>query len=219
MTISRPAAGGLTAGAGGDGFAHADAGDVEGFSSQILCQSASGPTRVDVKVNPIRKQKSQSGDPDDKVQKMSFRIDIKNQASTNAINSAKAVIVAFASDMQDREEMIVLTREEFDVSLDPLKSESFETKQTKIVYDNVGYKYGHKYAGYIFVLKDASGVTLKIDASTPGLTKYAEAGLKLKAEDVCDRKLEFVKKGYLRLNPDHAIEDVQRGGALVRPRD
>lgn len=164
----------------------------------LLTLAAEAPPKITVKVSTVRKQKAQSGDPDDKIQRLSFRIDIANEERSKAFNAGKVIIVAFADDVQDRDEMIVIAREEFSVSLDPLKSDSFETKQTKIVFDDKGYKYGQKYAGHVFALMDAAGNMVKTGGSSPALTKYVEAALQLKVEDVCDKKMKFVKKGYLR---------------------
>lgn len=168
------------------------------MTTGLEAQSASDAFRISAKVSTVKKQKSQSGDYDDKIQRMSFRIDLQNEERTRAFVSGNAIIVAFADDVQDRDEMIVIAREEFSVSIDPLKSASFETKQTKIIFDDKGYKYGQKYAGYLMVLKDASGSFLKVLGSSPALTKNVDAALKLKVEDVCNKKMEFVRKGYLR---------------------
>lgn len=154
--------------------------------------------RLDVKVSVVRKQKTSDGDSDDKIQRISYRVDIRNVERQRAFNSGRATIIAFAEDLQDRDESIVIAREEFDVNLDPLAATSLETKQTKIIFDNKGYKYGNKYSGYLLVIKDASGETVNVSASIPAAAKNAEEALKLKVEDVCDKSFKFVKKGYVR---------------------
>lgn len=155
--------------------------------------------RIGVKVWPVRKQKSESGDISDKIQRMSFRVDLRNDERARDLSGGKATVIAFAEDLQDRDESIVILKEEFNVSLDPQKTTTVETKQVKIVYDDKGsFKYGQKYSGYLFVLKDASGDVVNVTGSTPAIVKYVEAALKLKVEDVCDKKFEFVKKGYIR---------------------
>lgn len=161
--------------------------------------SSPSPMRIGVKVWPVRKQKSESGDISDKIQRMSFRVDLRNDERARDLSGGKATVIAFAEDLQDRDESIVILKEEFNVSLDPQKTTTVETKQVKIVYDDKGsFKYGQKYSGYLFVLKDASGDVVNVTGSTPAIVKYAEAALKLKVEDVCDKKFEFVKKGYIR---------------------
>lgn len=174
------------------------------FGTTLLVGSAGASgaaqqaVRLDVKVSVIRKQKTSEGYSDDKIQRISYRVDIRNDDRQRAFNSGRATILAFAEDLEDRDESIVIAREEFDVNVDPLTATSLESKQTKLVFDDKGYKYGNKYSGYLLVIKDASGETVSVKASIPSAVKHAEEALKLKFEDICDKSFKFVKKGYVR---------------------
>lgn len=156
------------------------------------------PLRLETKVNLVKKDRSVGGLVDTRVQYIGHRVDIRNAEQLRAFNGGKAVIMAFAEDVEERNESIVVSREEFDLNIEPLKNTSYETAQTKMKFDNVGYKYGHKYSGYLLVIKDANGATIKVSATTANIAKYATEALLLKPEDVFDKKFKFLKKGYLR---------------------
>lgn len=156
------------------------------------------PMRIEVKIYPAKKQKSQGGYLDDKIQRISYRVDIRNGEQQRAFTGGKATIMAFAEDLQDRAESVVISKEEFDVNLTPLAAMSVDTKEVKLTFDNIGYKYGHKYSGYLLVIKGPDGKTVNVTASSPSIGKFAEDALKLSPEDVFDKNYKFVKKGYIR---------------------
>jgi hypothetical protein len=116
-----------------------------------------------------------------------FKVDIKNGEQQRGLSGGKATMMAFAKDLQDSQQSKVISREEFDVTLEPLKSMTHETKEVKLSYDNIAYKYGFKYSGYLLVLKDTTGKTITAVGSSTNIEKAAEDLLKLKIEDLFDK--------------------------------
>jgi hypothetical protein len=166
-------------------------------ASTVGSTSASiAPMRIEVKVYPNKSQKGRNGGIDDeKIERISYRVDIRNGEQKRAFNGGKAVVMAFADNLQDRSESSVILRDEFDVSLEPLGSLSHDTKEARLQFDNQGYKYGFKYSGYIVVVKDAKGKSVTVAASSGTVAKFADDILKLSLNDTIDKNYKFVKKG------------------------
>jgi len=157
------------------------------------------PMRIDVKVSPVKKQISQNDIIDDTIQRVSFRADIRNEERQRALTGAKATLVAFAQDLNDPSESMVILREDFDVTIEPLTSQSLVTQEIKLKFDERGYKYGHKYTGsFVLVLKGSDGKVINVTPSNTPAAKSLDAVLKLKFKDVVDRNFKFLKEGYLR---------------------
>lgn len=155
--------------------------------------------RLIVNVTPAKNQRNVKGAyEDDKTQRISLHIDLRNPENVRTIEGAKATVLVFASDVRDPDEYIAILKEDFAVSLAPFKSQSYETKSAKLVFDEEGFRFGQKYAGYVLVIKDASGGTILVDGKPTFAQKFGDEALKLNVENVFDKKFAFVKKGYLR---------------------
>jgi hypothetical protein len=151
------------------------------------------PMRMEVKVYPNKNQKSRNYYYDDKVERIGYRVDIRNGEQQREFKGGKAVIMAFAENLEDRSEGSVIIRDEFDVNLQPLATMTHDSKEAKLMFDNVGYKYGYKYSGYILVLKDATGNVVDVSASSATVAKFADAILSLKEHDGFDKNYKFAK--------------------------
>jgi hypothetical protein len=160
--------------------------------------ASTAPYRIELKVYPNKNDKAKGGYYDERIQRISYKIDVKNGEQQRAFDSGKVVMFAVAKNLQDSEETQLIVKEEFPVSLKALVTETLETKETKLSYDNVYYKYGYKYSGYVCVLKDQSGKTVTISGSTPALEKNVDELLKLKVGDVYDKSYKLVENRPLR---------------------
>jgi hypothetical protein len=119
-------------------------------------------------------------------------VDVRNGEQQRPFTDGKATMLAFAKDLQDGSQSKVISREEFDVSLEPHKSLTHETKEVKLTYDNIGYKHGWKYSGYLFVLKDSSGKTVTAVGSSSTVEKLAEEALKLPLNQLFDKNFKAI---------------------------
>jgi hypothetical protein len=156
------------------------------------------PFRIDLRVYPNKNDKAKGGYYDERIQRISYKIDVRNGEQQRGFESGKIIMMAVAKNLQDSDETQLIVREEFPVSLKAMMSQTLETKETKLTYDNIYYKYGYKYSGYVCVLKDQAGKTVSIAGSTPGLEKSVDDLLKLKVGDVFDKNYKFVENRTLR---------------------
>ncbi|QIF05553.1 hypothetical protein [Roseimicrobium sp. ORNL1] len=157
-------------------------------SAASAASSAAGPPmRIEAKVYPAKSDRPTNNYYDERTARIGFRVDIKNGEQQRAFNGGKAVMMAFAKNLQDNQESKVVSREEFEVTLEPLKMLTQDTKEVKVSYDNIYYKYGYKYSGYLLVVKDQTGKTVAIVGSSSTLEKSADDLLKLGANDLFDK--------------------------------
>jgi hypothetical protein len=156
------------------------------------------PFRIDLRVYPNKNDKAKGGYYDERIQRISYKIDLRNGEQQRDFGSGKVIMLAVAKNLQDSGESQLVVREEFPVDLKAMMSQSVETKETKITYDDIYYKYGYKYSGYVCVLKDQAGKTVSISGSTPGLEKGVDDLLKLKVGDVFDKNYKLVESRTIR---------------------
>ncbi len=154
--------------------------------------AAGPPMRIEVKVYPNKSDRPTNMYYDERTARIGFRVDFRNGEQQRGFSGGKATMLAFAKDLQDSAQSKLISREEFDVSLEPLKTLSHDTKEVKITYDNIAYKYGFKYSGYLLVLKDQSGKIVVTVGSNPALEKSADALLKLAVDDLFDKNYKKI---------------------------
>lgn len=149
--------------------------------------TAGPPMRIEAKVYPAKSDRPTNNYYDERTARVGFKVDIKNGEQQRPFNGGKAVMMAFAKNLQDSQESKVISREEFEVTLEPLKMLSHDTKEVKVSYDNIYYKYGYKYSGYLLVVKDQTGKTVAVVGSSGTIEKSAEDLLKLGEFDLFDK--------------------------------
>jgi hypothetical protein len=149
--------------------------------------TAGPPMRIEAKVYPAKSDRPTNNYYDERTARVGFKVDIKNGEQQRPFNGGKAVMMAFAKNLQDNQESKVVSKEEFDVTLEPLKTLSHDTKEVKISYDNIYYKYGYKYSGYLLVVKDQTGKTVATVGSSSTIEKSADELLQLGANDLFDK--------------------------------
>jgi hypothetical protein len=167
-------------------------------SAPAASSTSTAPFRIELKVYPNKNDKAKGGYYDERIQRISYKIDVRSGEQQRAFESGKVIMFAVAKNLQDSDETQVVVKEEFPLSLKGLGTETLETKETKLSYDNIYYKYGYKYSGYVCVLKDQSGKTVTISGSTPALEKNVDELLKLKVGDVYDKNYKMVENRSLR---------------------
>jgi hypothetical protein len=158
--------------------------------ASATASTAGPPMRIDVKVYPNKSDRPTNYYYDERTARVGFKVDIRNGEQQRPFSGAKAVMMAFAKNLQDGQESKVISREDFDVTLEPLKTMTHETKEVKVPYDNIAYKSGYKYSGYLLVVKDQTGKTVTAVGSSSSIEKSADALLKLEINDLFDKKNE-----------------------------
>lgn len=160
---------------------------ISSTASTSASSTAGPPMRIEAKVYPAKSDRPTNNYYDERTARVGFKVDIKNGEQQRAFSGGKAVMMAFAKNLQDNQESKVVSKEEFEVSLEPLKTLSHDTKEVKISYDNIYYKYGYKYSGYLLVVKDQTGKTVAIVGSSSTIEKSADDLLKLGDNDLFDK--------------------------------
>ncbi|HSI62217.1 MAG TPA: hypothetical protein VLE43_03840 [Candidatus Saccharimonadia bacterium] len=161
-----------------------------GTTKPVAASAAGGPPmRIEAKVYPNKSDRPTNYYFDERTARVGFKVDIKNGEQQRTVNG-KATMMAFAKNLEDSQQFKVISREEFDVTLEPLKTMSHETKEVKLTYDNIAYKYGFKYSGYLLVVKDQTGKVISAVGSSATIEKAADALLKLVADDLFDKNNE-----------------------------
>lgn len=145
------------------------------------------PLRIEAKVYPNKSDRPTNVFFDERTARVGFKVDVRNGEQQRGLKGGKATMMAFAKDLGDGQQSKVISREDFDINLEPLKSMTHETKEVKLSYDNIAYKYGFKYSGYLLVVKDGAGKTITVVGSSPTVEKFADAALKLATDDIFDK--------------------------------
>lgn len=149
--------------------------------------SGGPPMRLEAKVYPNKSDRPTNYYYDERTARVGFRVEIRNGEQQRSFSGGTATMIAFAKNLQDSAESKVISYEEFPVSLEPLKSMSHDTKEVKLTYDNIAYKFGYKYSGYLLVLRDQTGKIVTTVGSSTTVEKAAEALLKLKVDESFDK--------------------------------
>jgi len=128
---------------------------------------------------------------DDITQKMSPTATITNRDLTFKVENAHATVLCFGESAQRRNYWRVLNRQEFKFTLEPKDSKEWAGKSFMVVYDELYSKHGHKYDGYIMVIRNEHGKIIHT-AGTSRFEKFGEQALKLKEGQDIDRYLKPV---------------------------
>ncbi len=148
--------------------------------------ATSAPLRLDVKIYSGKSEKN-TRSTYEKVQKITYKIDIKNTETKRDMPKAHGIIVVLARVLSRDDESQVIGREEFDVELPALKSFTYDMqKPITTVHD--GDRWGLRASGYVFVLKDTAGKVLNVSGSSENLAKNQENALAMKVNDLCASK-------------------------------
>ena len=144
------------------------------------------PLRLDVKIYSGKSQKPSKSNYE-QIQKVSYKVDIKNTETKRDLPKSHCVLVIFAKVLSRDDENQVIGREEFDVELPALKSYTYEmANPITVIHD--GERYGLRASGYICVMKDKAGKVLNVTASSENLARCQENALAMKVRDICASK-------------------------------
>jgi len=140
---------------------------------------------IQLKVAKSKRTKVAGGDYDDKLERISLNIRIKNRSLRDAKEGLTARYWIIGESMVHRSALEVLDSGEMKVDLgSEFGKREFkkETNETVVQWDDTNLVHGAKYDGWIFVLLDADGKVIKSDASKNTFRKLIP-------------KADFLKKG------------------------
>jgi hypothetical protein len=145
--------------------------------------------RVDINVDSGKSTREDEADYDDMRQSFEFKAQITNTERDFDIMGAKGILLVFGKDVSNSNNLKLLNRQEFEVDIPIGRTLSFTAKPFTNVYDDIDYKHGHRYNGYLLILQNKDGRMIATKAVPDTFSKYHASALKLKEDDLCNRAL------------------------------
>ncbi|MEM7145926.1 MAG: hypothetical protein AAF591_12385 [Verrucomicrobiota bacterium] len=164
--------------------------DDQDYIKQWIEDEQSNRTpRVDIDVNTGKSNREAQDDYDDRIQSFEFTAKITNTERGFDIVGAKGILLVFGKDVNNSNNLKVLNRQEFDVDVPFSRTLTFTGKPFKNEYDDIAYKHGHKYNGYLLILQNKDGRTIATKAAPDSFAKYHTSAVNLKEGELCNRAL------------------------------
>lgn len=127
---------------------------------------------------------------DERTQELVPGVTIESREQTFEVKDATVTVITFGKHVTTRNELKVLSREAFKLTLAAGKTAEWSGKKIKLEYDDEdSFRYGHKYAGYLIIVQNDQGRITNV-AGTTAFAKKAEAAMRVKAEQLVDRDLK-----------------------------
>lgn len=127
-------------------------------------------SHVTVDVSRSKKTKTEGGDFDDKKDRISFKITLKNSSPSLAFDDIGVEFYLFSQNQSNTKAFRLMQVEKAKASVGPLKDWSMETPEIVSAWDNTGYVFGNKYKGWVLRLLDPDGNLLLEKTSTSYFT-------------------------------------------------
>jgi hypothetical protein len=153
---------------------------------------------LEVLVSSGRNNNGENGGSDDKFQWIEGSITVKSRERDFAFNKAKVHITMLGEGIEDRNERFCIIQQSFDLSLQPLESKQFETKEVKLRFDDTSpVFFGYKYYGYIVRIFNEHGKVVLTKAVPSSIAEFADNAMKAQPEEILDRKFNSTGRSYL----------------------
>jgi len=170
---------------------------LTGFPTSVLADLEMGSDDRDIqmKVAKSKRTRVEGGDYDDKLERLSLDIEIKNRSLRDAKEGLKAHYWIIGESLVYRDLLEVIDEGEMDIDLgNEFGERTFEkeTPEAVIKWDDTGAVHGAKYEGWIFVLMDKEGKVVKSDASKNTFEKLIPKADRLKKGRFYDSNFEPV---------------------------
>lgn len=139
--------------------------------------------------NNGKKDARNGNDYDDRSQLIRPSVRVENREMKVAVDKAEGTLIIFGKGAASTNELKVLSKQTFPVSVLPFGKMEWEGKPVKIDYDDNDYsRFGYKYCGYLIIVRSATGKLIRVDG-TNSFAGKAEAAIQLNEGDVTDRNL------------------------------
>lgn len=151
--------------------------------------------RLTCQTLPSKSNRS-SGDTDQRVFEYTYNFNLSNQEVTRSLENARGLAIIIGKNAAESNgDLIVLQKEEFDVSIRAQSKMVHTTQPVRLTY-NVGVDTsiaGVKSYGYVLIIRDAAGNVLHVEASPDASAKYVKEILSI-TEVPCMVDREFKLK-------------------------
>ena len=130
--------------------------------------------RVTVEAVRNRVSRTQGGDFDDKLERISFTVKFKNSDLKQSFDGCKAELFVFAQSIVDRKAYQLLGVDRADFSLAARGNYDLVSNEVTTRYDTTGAIFGAKYEAWVLVVRDGTGKVLTKKSSSPQWVSIAE---------------------------------------------
>jgi hypothetical protein len=117
-------------------------------------------TSVTVDVSRIKATRIGGGDYDDKTEKLTFKVKMRNGSTRITFNDLKVEFFLFGICQEDRKSLKLMQRTAQTVTLEPLKELVYDTPEVVSMWDNTDAVFGDKYKGWCMLIYTPSGELL-----------------------------------------------------------
>jgi len=149
-------------------------------------------------VEPLRSKKTriQGGDFDDKTDRITFNVKMTNPDTKTAITDLTAEFYVFAQGVVDRRAYQLLGKDEMPVSLAPRGTQTLSTAEVITKWDNTDARFGSRYEGWLFLLRDSAGKIVYKKATSPNWAALAEKMNTVTIGRAFDRDLKPLRTSF-----------------------
>lgn len=112
---------------------------------------------VSVDVRRNKDTRVGGGDYDDKTEKLTFRIKMRNGSTRVAFDNLKVEFFLFGINQEDRKSLKLMQRSSQTISLAPLKEVEYTTPEVVSMWDNTDAVFGEKYKGWCMLVYSPAG--------------------------------------------------------------
>lgn len=151
--------------------------------------------RIKVDVVRARRQRTEGGDYDDQLDRITLELKFQNQHMNQKFEDLTATVWVIGESQRVRGVYKVLTRQAFDFKLGIGKEGgTHEEKTAEVVsaWDNTDVVHGYRYQGWVVALQDKEGKVIAWKATRPNWQNDVAEFFPLKNEATFDRKYKEV---------------------------
>jgi hypothetical protein len=151
--------------------------------------------RVQVEAIRARRLRTEGGDFDDKMDRITFNVKLTNSDTKATFNDCKAEFYVFAESILNRKAYLLLGVDRSSFSLPPRAVHEFPTQEVATQWDTTGARFGAKYDGWVLVVRDSTDKVIMKKASNPGWLPVADKLNTLKPKLYYGRDLRPITVG------------------------
>jgi hypothetical protein len=145
---------------------------------------------IHVEIQRSSDRNIEGGDYDDKIDRITLRVNLTNTSPTVPTDKLSGKIYVFAESILSRGLHKLLAAESFDFSLAPREKHVFETQEAQSGFDTTGARWGYKYSGWILALYNGDGKLVLVKSTSPTWQKNADQLSGLAPQKVYNRDLQ-----------------------------
>lgn len=145
-------------------------------------------SNVSVDVSRKKDTRTAGGDFDDKTEKLSFRIRMRNGSTRLVFQDLKVEFFLFGISQEDRKSLKLMQRNVQTVTLEPLKEFEYTTPEVVSMWDNTAAVFGERYKGWCMLVYAPNGELL-LEKSVSAFVKNTDRLPGLKEGSYYDKEL------------------------------